>query len=141
LHRPKGLIDAIIFVLMEEKPRYGYEIIKKVEEISGGHWQPGQGTVYGALDRMEDDGLIESVEFEEEKEGETRQYFCLTDQGREKLEEVRRKKEEEDFRPAERILGLLHVFRFLAGEDDFIDLLSRMEKEFEEYFTKEEEKL
>ncbi|MFB6176261.1 MAG: helix-turn-helix transcriptional regulator, partial [Halobaculum sp.] len=34
---PRGLISYLVLELLDEKPRYGYEILKELEEISGGH--------------------------------------------------------------------------------------------------------
>jgi len=130
MRKPEGLVSLLVFVLMEEKPRYGYELLKKMEEISGGYWKPGQGTVYGALERLEEENLIEEVEYEpEEEEANGRQYYGLTEKGESKLEE-NRKKCEENFNPKDRILGLIYVYRFLAGESDFEKLLYKIEGEF-----------
>lgn len=130
MRKPEGLVSLLVFVLMDEKPRYGYELLKKMEEISGGYWQPGQGTVYGALDRLEEDGLIEEVDYSsEEEEGVNRQYYGLTGKGEEKLEEYR-KECEENINPRDRILGLIYVYRFLTVEADFEKLLAKIEEEF-----------
>lgn len=130
MRKPESLISLLIFVLMEDKPRYGYELLKEMEEISGGYWQPGQGTVYGALERLEGNDLIEEVEYEpEEDEGNSRQYYGLTEKGRGRLEKCR-KKYEESFNPRDRVLGLLYVYRFLAGEDEFERLIEKIKGEF-----------
>lgn len=60
---------------------YGYGIIKRVEEQSGGRLRPAVGTLYGALDRLAGDGLIE-VDREETVQGRPRRYYRLTDDGR-----------------------------------------------------------
>jgi DNA-binding PadR family transcriptional regulator len=50
---PKGLIAYLVLELLEEKPRYGYEILKEIREISGGHWEPSYGSVYPILYKFE----------------------------------------------------------------------------------------
>ena len=51
--------------------------MQEVEERSGGVWRPSPGSVYPALQQLEDEGLIRS----EESDG--RKLFALTDAGRE----------------------------------------------------------
>jgi len=115
MQRPEGLTSVIVLMLLEEEPSYGYEIMKKIEEISGGYWCPGQGTVYGTIDRLEKQGYIEPVDPEEEVV-EDRNYFGVTEQGKEKIEQGKRTMEEEA-NPIERVLGLLHVYRYFCNED------------------------
>ncbi|QBI53565.1 Transcriptional regulator PadR-like family protein [Streptomonospora litoralis] len=63
-------------------PLHGYGIIKRAEEQSGGRVRPAVGTLYGALDRLASEGLIE-VDREETVEGRPRRYFRITGDGRE----------------------------------------------------------
>lgn len=114
---------------MEDQPRYGYELIKEIEDQSGGYWEPGQGTIYGALERLEEEGVIEEVDAHEESEDNNRQYYGLTEAGREELEGLRDKCEEE-INPEERILGLMYIYKFLIGKDQFGLLLDEIEEEF-----------
>ncbi|MFK7916885.1 MAG: PadR family transcriptional regulator [Ilumatobacter sp.] len=69
-------------MLLDEKPMHGYELISELSERSGGRWEPSPGTIYPALNRMEERGMVEA----EEADG-TRQY-SLTDRGRARLAEV-----------------------------------------------------
>ncbi len=61
---------------------HGYELITELEERSGGRWRPSAGSIYPALSRMEQHGLISS----EEVDGKKR--FTLTPEGREVLGEM-----------------------------------------------------
>ncbi len=72
--------------MLEERPRYGYEILKEITDISGGHWEPSYGSVYPILYKFEEKGWAERIEREDEPD---RKYFELTDAGREELEERR----------------------------------------------------
>jgi DNA-binding PadR family transcriptional regulator len=54
----------------------GYQIIQEIKERSGGMWKPSSGSVYPALQQLEDEGLIQAGEHE------GRRAFSLTDQGR-----------------------------------------------------------
>ncbi len=60
---------------------HGYAIIKEVATLSGGRVNLRAGTLYGALDRLETDGLIE-FEGEEAGPGPTRRCYRLTTAGR-----------------------------------------------------------
>ena len=59
---------------------HGYGIIKEVEALSDGRVRLAPGTLYGALDRLKNDGLVE-VTGEERIEGRLRRYYHLTDAG------------------------------------------------------------
>jgi PadR family transcriptional regulator, regulatory protein PadR len=76
--------EATYFILaaLLDGPLHGYAVIKRVQEQSGGRVNLAVGTLYGALDRMTDDGLIE-VDHEEVVAGRPRRYFRVTNAGRE----------------------------------------------------------
>ena len=72
----RGDVRAAILALLCEQPRNGYQIIQEIERRSGGLWKPSAGSVYPALQQLEDEGLIEAVEEAGRRE------FRLTDTGR-----------------------------------------------------------
>ena len=61
-------------------PLHGYGIIKRVEELSEGRIRLAAGTLYGALDRLTEEGDI-AVDREEEVNGRRRRYYRLTSRG------------------------------------------------------------
>lgn len=73
-----------ILVTLNERPRHGYGIIQRVEEISDGRVSLGAGTLYGALDRLTEEGLI-VPDREEIEQGRQRRYYRLSDEGAEAL--------------------------------------------------------
>lgn len=73
-----------ILVTLNERSRHGYGIIQRVEEISDGRVSLGAGTLYGALDRLTEEGLI-VPDREEIEQGRQRRYYRLTDEGVEAL--------------------------------------------------------
>src|SRR5947209_16030758 len=77
----RGDIRTAALLLLGEEPRNGYQIMQEVEERSDGVWRPSPGSVYPALQQLEDEGLIRS----EELDG--RKAFALTDPGRALVEE------------------------------------------------------
>ncbi|HEY0701940.1 MAG TPA: PadR family transcriptional regulator [Candidatus Acidoferrales bacterium] len=72
-----GDLQLIILALLSEKPRYGYEIIKQVEEHSSGMYSPSPGMVYPALTYLEEMGYAAS-----ESEG-TKKLYKITEAGTE----------------------------------------------------------
>ena len=68
----------ILLCLREES--HGYNIIRKVEELTDGEIRISPGTMYGSLSKMEKDGLIHFV-----REEEKRKIYCITALGREAM--------------------------------------------------------
>lgn len=54
----RGDVRAAALALLAEGPRNGYQIIQEIGERSGGLWRPSPGSVYPALQQLEDEGLI-----------------------------------------------------------------------------------
>src|SRR6202021_2768232 len=74
----RGDVRTAALLLLAEEPRNGYQIMQEVEERSDGVWRPSPGSVYPALQQLEDEGLIRSSE----GSGGTGKVFELTDAGR-----------------------------------------------------------
>ncbi len=72
----RGDVRAAVLLLLAEEPRNGYTIMQELEERSGGAWRPSAGSIYPALQLLEDEGLIRS----EQVDG--RKLLHLTDAGR-----------------------------------------------------------
>lgn len=68
-----------ILTALASEPRHGYGVIREAAALSGGRVTLQPGTLYAALDRL-DDGLIE-VDREEVVDGRTRRYYRLTQPG------------------------------------------------------------
>jgi DNA-binding PadR family transcriptional regulator len=83
-----GDLQLIILALLSEKPRYGYEIIKQIEEHSSGVYSPSPGMVYPALTYLEDTGYAAS-----ESEG-TKKLYKITEAGTAHLNKNRASVEE-----------------------------------------------
>ena len=70
-----------VLTTLLDGPRHGYAIIQHVLEISGGRVRLPVGTLYGSLDRLAEQDLIE-LDHEETVAGRPRRYFRLTGDGR-----------------------------------------------------------
>src|SRR5512134_215157 len=81
---PLTPLSAGILLAVAGGARHGYAIIKEIERQSGGRQVPGAGSLYAALRRMTDDGLLEETEQADEQGGDARrQYYSITALGRE----------------------------------------------------------
>ena len=70
-----------ILLSLHEEDRHGYGIAKRSEELSDGRVKMTAGTLYGALDRLSNEDLIQ-VTREERVEGRMRRYYRVTPKGR-----------------------------------------------------------
>src|SRR4029453_19600338 len=53
-----GDLRIVILAMLEEQPRHGYELMKELEERTGGAYRPSPGVVYPTLALLEDEGSI-----------------------------------------------------------------------------------
>jgi len=70
----------LILTALVGEARHGYGILGEVAELSHGRVQLKVGTLYGVLERLVGDGLVE-LEREEVQQGRLRRYYRLTDEG------------------------------------------------------------
>lgn len=77
----KGNLKYIILDLISEKPRYGYEIIRALENLSQGMYSPSAGAVYPTLQMFEEMGYINATQSEGKK------VYAITSEGSQFLKE------------------------------------------------------
>src|SRR5436190_18821759 len=84
----KDLVAAsatpLVLAILTEEDSYGYAIIKRVTELSGGHLQWTDGMLYPVLHRLERQGLI-AAKWGTSETGRKRKYYRITKQGRAQL--------------------------------------------------------
>jgi len=89
----KDLIAAsstpIVLAILAEADSYGYAILKRVRDLSGGRMEWTDGMLYPVLHRLELLGHIEA-RWEVAESGRRRKYYRITPQGRVQLAEERR---------------------------------------------------
>ena len=78
----RGYNDTIILFLLREEPSYGYEISRRIKEISDEKYVIKETTLYSAFTRMEKNDYIESFSQVGEN-GKNRTYYRITDKGTE----------------------------------------------------------
>jgi PadR family transcriptional regulator, regulatory protein PadR len=82
----RGNTDSLLlFLINESGETYGYRLIKVIEQKSEGYFKFKEGTVYPALRKLENDGLLRG-EWKKLPSGQERRYYCITDKGRELLQ-------------------------------------------------------
>ena len=77
-----GELRLVLLKLIADQPRHGYELIKAIEEMTGGEYAPSPGVVYPTLTMLEDMGLIA-----EKKSKDSKKIYEATDEGRAHLGE------------------------------------------------------
>ena len=77
-----GELRLVLLKLISEEPRHGYDLIRAIEDMTGGEYAPSPGVVYPTLTLLQDMGLIE-----EAKDKSARKPFQITEEGDKHLEE------------------------------------------------------
>lgn len=78
----RGDVRASVLFLLNEDPMHGYQIIREIEDRTGGRWKPSAGSVYPTLQMLADEGLV-TVEVVDD-----RKVYALTAAGRDAAEHV-----------------------------------------------------
>ncbi|MBU7042454.1 MAG: helix-turn-helix transcriptional regulator [Theionarchaea archaeon] len=81
-----SLLDNMILMMLAKKEMYGYELMKSLKEFTLGFYEPKSGTLYPALKRLEEKGLIKS-EMKLVDENHYK-YYTLTEKGKVRLERM-----------------------------------------------------
>ena len=79
-----GELRLVMLQLIADAPRHGYDLIREIEELTGGAYAPSPGVVYPTLTLLDEMGQIE----EQQSEG-AKKRFAATDAGRAHLDENR----------------------------------------------------
>jgi DNA-binding PadR family transcriptional regulator len=87
----RGDVKFALLALLNERPMHGYEMMKALEEQSGGFYKPSAGTIYPTLQLLEDSDLVTAQEVEGKK------VYHITDAGKQALSE--RQQGDEPFAP------------------------------------------
>jgi DNA-binding PadR family transcriptional regulator len=80
-HGRRRLFDSselrlVLLKLISDQPRHGYDLIRAIEELSGGAYVPSPGVVYPALSMLQDQDHIEATGAEN-----ARKAFAITQSG------------------------------------------------------------
>jgi PadR family transcriptional regulator PadR len=110
--RLKGVLDHCLLALIAKRPRYGFELIQRLDEM--GLLTVGAGSIYPLLSRLQQAGLVETFITTSDETGRKRKYYRILPEGTEKLLEWNR----EWVSFAGRVNTILGVeFEFRANKD------------------------
>lgn len=76
-----GELRLVLLKLIADEPRHGYDLIRQIEELTGGAYAPSPGVVYPTITLLDDMGLIEAQQSEGAKK-----LFAVTEAGKAELE-------------------------------------------------------
>jgi DNA-binding PadR family transcriptional regulator len=79
-----GELRLVLLKLIADEPRHGYDLIRAIEELTGGQYAPSPGVVYPTLSMLAEMGLIA-----EQPSTDSRKRFAVTHEGKAHLEENR----------------------------------------------------
>lgn len=89
----KDLVAAsaipLVLAILDEGESYGYAILKRIDELSGGELQWTDGMLYPLLHRLDRLGYVEA-RWDSAQGGRRRRYYRVTSEGRKALAEQRR---------------------------------------------------
>jgi PadR family transcriptional regulator len=95
----RGTVDLLILKTLELEPRHGVAVADRIEQITGGEFALGPGSLFPALHRLEQRGWIKG-EWRQTEEGRRAKFYALTATGRTQL-----KRERQDWA---RIVAAMH---------------------------------
>lgn len=85
----RGNLDLILLSVLDKEALYGFRIIQEAKARSEGYFDFKEGSLYPALHRLTQDGLLATEEREIGRNGKPRKYYFLTERGREALSRKR----------------------------------------------------
>ncbi|MCA0756058.1 PadR family transcriptional regulator [Paenibacillus sp. N4] len=89
----RGGVKFALLELLEQENMHGYQMMKALEEQSGGTYKPSAGSIYPTLQMLRDQGFVEASKIEGKK------IFNITDAGREYLKEEKEHPESAEAEP------------------------------------------
>src|SRR5205807_6139671 len=98
---PQGTLDLLILKVVALGPVHGYAIAQRLQQVSRDVVQVPQGSLYPALHRLENRGLL-VADWKETKTGREAKFYRLTRKGRQHL-----KAETEDWQRLTEAIGLI----------------------------------
>lgn len=83
---PQGTLDLLILKAVAANPQHGYAIAQRLDQVSRGVVQVPEGSLYPALHRLENRGLL-AADWKKTDTGREAKFYRLTRKGRKQLEE------------------------------------------------------
>ena len=81
----QGTLDMLVMRAVADEPLHGYALVHRLKLISGGRLNVPQGSLYPALHRLENQGMLKA-DWRDTDTGREAKFYRLTAKGRRKLE-------------------------------------------------------
>ena len=82
---PQGTLDLLILKVVAVEPVHGYAIAQRLDQVSRGVVQVPEGSLYPALHRLENRGLL-TADWKQTESGRDAKFYRLTRKGRKQFE-------------------------------------------------------
>lgn len=83
----RGTLELLLLRILADEPTYGYQLVRRLAERTGGRFAIKEGTLYPVLYRLEDAGLV-APEWSQPTRGVPRKYYRLTDAGEDRVRQL-----------------------------------------------------
>jgi DNA-binding PadR family transcriptional regulator len=88
--KDRGLLALYVLHSLDREPKSGYDLLKEIDEKTGGLWVPSKGTLYPVLKQLEEENLIQVCHTGRR----SKSIYDLTDTGRETLRSIKKHRRE-----------------------------------------------
>src|ERR1051326_3044108 len=85
---PQGTLDLMILKMVDLAPMHGYGIMQRLRQITGGMFEVTAGSMFPALQRLEEQGWVQG-EWGPSENNRRSKYYSITKSGRRQLEKRR----------------------------------------------------
>ena len=110
--KERGLLALFILHTLNQRPGTGYDLLKEIEEKTGGQWVPSKGTLYPVLKQLEEERLIELSE----TGSRAKNIYILTPKGRKTLAHIK----EHRRGPGEKLAVYQNLLAEIFGEEKMV---------------------
>ncbi|MBP1929806.1 DNA-binding PadR family transcriptional regulator [Methanolinea mesophila] len=117
--KERGLLALYILHALDTRPGTGYDLLKEIEEKTGGQWVPSKGTLYPVLKQLEEERLIELSE----TGSRAKNIYVLTPKGRKTLAHIK----EHRRGPGEKLVVYQTLLAEIFGQEKIVLMSLGME--------------
>src|ERR671912_2565602 len=84
-----GELRLVLLKLIADEPRHGYDLIRAIEDLTGGEYAPSPGVIYPTLTLLQDMGLIEEATADDTREERLHEIAAILDEAAQKIERLK----------------------------------------------------
>jgi len=110
--KERGLLALFIMHTLSTRPGTGYDLLKEIEEKTGGQWVPSKGTLYPVLKQLEEERLIELSE----TGARSKNIYVLTPKGKKALAHIK----EHRRGPGEKLVIYQNLLAEIFGQEKMV---------------------